>query len=188
LTRKILLISVIAVMLLSVYDVSAESGSGVLYVYEDSNYSILVGTDVNGKYEVTPGQTVYIKIVGIESEFTSVKVRVSYQEIPGQATDLGTFTVLDPTGTRYVGDPSNPIVWTVPSDAIICFTYVVQYRNALVQSSVHVACQPGIIRPGHLHVVPEYPLGTITGIAMCFAAYAALKFKHIRIKLFKDKI
>ena len=177
--RKMFLSVIIVVTLLIAVNMqltSAKVGTGELYVYEDSDYTQLVDTDDHGFYEVNPGQTVYIEIVNIEADFDWVQVRVSYEEIPGEATELGIFQVLAPG--RHVGDPDHLIEWSVPPEAVVCFTYVVQYRHATappnpapIPGAVYIACSPGIRRPAHLHITPEYPIGTLGAVAVLLASF-----------------
>ena len=164
---RLITASVVVVLLLAtVSSVSATKGSAELYLYTfDGTSYQLVGTDVHGFYEVYPGQKVYVQLVNIEPTFDWVQVRISYQEIPGEATVLGLFDVVGGT----IG-PSPQTMWQVPEEAVPCFTYVVQYRPATsagpLKSSTYIASSPGISRPAHLHVVPEYPFGTLGALSV----------------------
>jgi len=151
-------------------------------VYLNPDYTGLLTPNEKGFYEVFPGQTLYLQIKNIESFFEKIQVRVSYEDIAGEATERGEYWVLDPDGERFVGgqDPDNPsnfqtIVWTVPSDAVPCNTYVVQYRNALDRSSIYIASSPFISRTAHLHVTPEIPLGTIGAISALFGGFVVFR-------------
>jgi len=141
--KKIPLSVFLVLVLLLIFNtkyISATKGTGILYVYETKAYDELVPQSKDGFYEVYPGQTIYIQIKNIEEELGSpIEVYVSYKD-SGERTFLGTFDVkITPDGTRYVGDSINPISWTVPLEAEVCNTYVVQYKKPNPNPTYH--CQ-----------------------------------------------
>jgi len=170
LTIRLLAVLALAALAATTSFASATVGSGELTLEDE--YGDPIPQDEHGMYEVYPGQTVYISIVGILEPYAWVQVRVSYGETG--ATVLGIFEV--------VGGMVGPIEWTVPGEAEICNTYVVQYRNALAPSSTHIAALPSITRliPGHLHIVPEYPIGTLGAIAILFASFGIYQLTKSR--------
>ncbi len=63
------------------------------------------------------------------------------------------------------------------------YDIVVDCDNSQTYSSGDVIDDSDIQVTAGFLVVPEYPLGTILGLAMCFAALALYKSKHIHIRI-----
>lgn len=160
---------VLQVLFLAVQSTMGVVGNGTLYAYIDSTYTTLVETgQPPGAFMVSQGQAVYIQIAGITefTEGTVILVKISWD------THVKTWTrtvkTLDSgqTGSIGVGDSTNPIIWTVgefddgyfeipPSN-----TLTVHYKDISGTGPEHVAAGT-MMRTGHLHIIPETPLGTI---------------------------
>jgi len=156
-------------------------GTGILYVYTDAGYTTLAPMEPhpggNGGYLVGPGQTIYIQIAGI-TEFSigaSVLVKISYNGYVKTWTKIVKSLTSGQLGDG-VGDASDPIIWSVGEfdggvyvDIPFCTTLTVHYKDISGTGPDYVAS--GIISTvGHIHVIPETPLGTIGPLLGLFAA------------------
>jgi hypothetical protein len=156
-------------------------GDGRLFVYSDSGYANLVAQDANGRYEVLPGTTVYIKISGI-TEFEpgdEITVKIGWdhtKHITGVFVKNG----------DYVGDAVDPLEWEVGDfddgffDIPASNTLTVHYKGLTGPdyiTVVEVEASPEI-KTAHMHVIPEIPvLGTLGMILTMFTGFLYLKNK-----------
>jgi len=148
--------------------------SSTLYIYTDDDYehpADLAPTDEHGFFEAVLNQLVYIQIAGI-TEFESgdlVQVKISYNGYVKTWTNVEVhiLTTGGGQGTLGVGDASAPLGWQVGwfdggvfVEIPYCETLTVHYKDATGTGPEYVA--GGTIKSvGHLHVIPENPLGTI---------------------------
>jgi len=133
--------------------------AGVLYVD---------GIAVVDQFDVYPGTTHSIHVCNLPSymgDSGSVSIKVS-------DTDLW-ITV------SVSGECTVPFDWTVP-DAPYCTTYVVKYKDPDGTPPGAFNAQGTIGNTGHLHVVPELPLGTIGAIGAAIVSLVIFsRKKHI---------
>jgi hypothetical protein len=174
------------------------TGNGTVFAYSDSAYTNPLPQDssAGGSWVVINGETVYLQIAGITEFSLGQSIEVSLGT-PYGAVILGTFTVKTLTsgagsGLVGVGDTANPINWLVgdldndgDTDVEIpyCTTITVHYRSA-AGGETWVASGMLIGGANHLHVIPEYILGT-AGALMSFAAavgvFTLAKRRKLRI-------
>jgi hypothetical protein len=191
-----LVLSIVLVLLsisLLTVTVTAANGTGTVYAYSDSSYTTLLPIDSNagGSWVVLNGQTVYIQIAGITEFSVGQSIEVSLGT-PYGAVILGTFTVKTLSsgagnGLTGVGDAANRISWVVGDingvtvNIPYCTTITVHYRSA-AGGETYVAS--GILTGGqnHLHVVPEYILGTagaLISVAAAVGGFALIRRRKL---------
>jgi len=173
--KKLSILIVGSIMLLTIVSVGLCAVSATLYVYTDADYDPTHLAPVeypgSGAYQVFPSQIVYIQIASI-AEFASgdlVQVKISYKTYvkTWNNVEVHTLTSGDGQGTLGVGDASAPLMWQVGlfdgdvyCEIPFCETLTVHYKDASGTGTEYVA--GGVLKKvGHLHSVPETQLGTI---------------------------
>ena len=150
--------------------VNADIGSGVLYVYTDNWGGTEAPKDAQGKYLVLVGQTYYLRITGI-TEFDvddQLTIKIGWTDTDGNSQTTWISPI--PVQTGGVAD----FEWTIPLNAQVCLTCTVHYRG---DKGPDYVCGQLTGPPGHMHVIPENPLGTIGSILALFLGFAILQRK-----------
>lgn len=168
-------------------------GDGVLYVYINPSYTTLApwdscggGSGTNAHFAVMNGDVVYIQISGITEfslgETITVEIDVNIGGVEHKKTWTRTVKNLaSGNGGIGVGDHLDPIEWTVGTfdDGTYlipyCTTFPVKYI-AITGGEKHIAA--GILSQlGHMHVIPDLPLGILAAIGACFAGLGVFRLR-----------
>jgi len=124
---------------------------------------------VGGGYEGIHAQEIFI----VEDVATWTDGMDIPSRVPGTATYVSSTVTGDVPPTLVWSAPLVPRKYDIVVDVNVDFRYD-HGVDALDDMDVNLA---------GFFVVPEYPLGTILGLAMCFAALAVFKSKSLRIHL-----
>jgi hypothetical protein len=179
--KPLILLVILVASIGSIVPVAAKQTSAVLYVYIDSSHTTeapLFGTSED-TYAVIVGETYYIRVLGI-TQFdlgALLHVKIGWTDIydHGQTTDFYNVKVKQLGDDLYVD-----VEWTVPSDAKICTTAAVKYR-ANDDSPPEYVVKGQVNNIGHMHVVPELPLGTLMAVMASMAAIGLAK-NRLKVK------
>lgn len=168
--KKVILASLLAVVMISVFISFAycTNGTGTLFVYEDTWGGIEAQkSDPKQTYQVLVGFTYYIRLVNI-TEFDVgelLTLKIGWTDVNGTSRTTFFFEVPVkemPDETRYVDVPA----WVVPRDGKVCTTCTVHYTQDGFPDYV---AQGQASTIGHMHIIPETLLGTISAVLACFA-------------------
>lgn len=179
--KKVTLAGLLAVVMLSVFISFAYCaiGTGTLFVYEDTWGGIEAPKeDPNETYKVVVGFTYYIQLVNI-TEFDVgelLTIKIGWTSVNGTARTTFFFDVPvleKPDGTRYIDVPA----WVVPRDGKVCTTCTVHYTQT---GSPDFIAQGQASTIGHMHIIPETLLGTVSVVLACFAGLG-MAFKRKRL-------
>ena len=125
--------------------------AGILWVSNDGVNFVAV----EFHYDVLPGTHLWIKVCNIPEEIDSGQVLIMVSN-PGSSWQL----------VSYGGENrcTDPFEWIAPN-APYCTTYTVHYKDADGDPTHTYIAQGTVMNTGHLHIVPEFALGTIMPIA-----------------------
>ena len=168
--KKVTLTGLLAVVILSVFISFAycEIGTGTLFVYEDTWGGLeALKAGPNEAYQVIVGFTYYIRLVNVTEfdvgELLTIKIGWTSVNGTSRTTFFFDVPVLEkPDGTRYIDVPA----WVVPRDGKVCTTCTVHYTKDGFPDFV---AQGQVSTIGHMHIIPETLLGTISVVLAGFA-------------------
>jgi len=180
----VLSILALAIFAVSISKVSADIGTGQLFVYTDPARTTLAPNDGN-TFDVVIGFTYYYRIWGITEFNTGDKLTIKIAWKDAWDVDHTDFIpdveVLESGVTKYVD-----FTWTVPLTAKICTTGTVHYRMLPPPAGSEYLAK-GVTRPvAHLHYIPETHLGTLGPMLALLTGLVA--FPLFRKRLIKPLI
>ena len=161
------LLTIITYVMLAIPFVKAEVGTGQLYVYTDT-WAEAPKDGPGDTYFVNIGSTYHIQVRGITEfstgELLTVKICWTDSSNTSQTTFFYDVPVIeDLGGVKYV-----EVTWPVPSEAKICTTSTVHYTQ---KPGPEYVAAGRISKTGHMHIIPEFLLGTIGVIVALFGAF-----------------
>jgi len=109
---------------------------------------------VEFQYDILPGTHLWVQVRDIPTTINSGSVWIKVSD------PASTWVKKEYDSNRW----TDPLEWWAP-DAPYCTTYVVNYKDWDGDPAATYIAQGTVMNTGHLHIVPEFALGTIMPIA-----------------------